>query len=401
MWGHSLHRLAPYNGTFPAALARYFIQAYSDPGQTVLDPFSGSGTTALEACICFRRGIGSDPFPYANLLTHAKVRPLDRRRAEEAIRWLVDNLPRTTPSLENEGITPFFHAATLRQILRVRAVLKDDITDRGIFLKALMCGVLHGPSKMFLSLPMKDTAASSPRYIENYARDHHLEYPVRDISESLHNKLRRALEDSPPPIRGSALSSDARHLALEDESVDLIVTSPPYLHVLDYSWNHWVRLWFLGADRLQARKTMFLSGNEPKFLAFMGEVLNEMYRVLAPNSACVIVIGDVRSKSGPRVLNAADHVSQLAESVGFGTRCVIADPYPLGSRSFVVYNESRYGVDSDTSPSSFAVPMDRCIVLQKGEATERTFRTPWQALPNRSLESFEGGPLPFRRPESR
>jgi DNA modification methylase len=46
-WGHSLHRLSPYIGGFPPALAHYFIRRFSDVGDTVLDPFSGGGTTPL------------------------------------------------------------------------------------------------------------------------------------------------------------------------------------------------------------------------------------------------------------------------------------------------------------------------------------------------------------------
>lgn len=386
MWGHSLHRLAPYSGTFPAALAHYFIQAYSDPTQTVLDPFSGSGTTALEACLCSRIGVGNDPFPYAHLLTKAKVHALDRDRAISAIEWLRSSLPEGIPSLDNDDIRPFFHPETLRQILRVREVLRDESSDRATFLKALMCGVMHGPSKMFLSLPMKDTAASTPRYIAKYAKEHNLEYPVRDVFDSLQNKLGRAFADPPPVVRGSALACDVRKMKLADESVNLIVTSPPYLHVLDYSWHHWVRLWFLGVDRLEARSKMFLSGHEPKFMAFMEDALREMYRVLAPDSACVIVVGDVRSKTGKRVLNAADALVAIARRVGFDVRMVVDDPYPLGARSFVVYNELRYGLDSGLKPEAFAVPLDRCLVLQKGEAEERNFSPPWEPSASGPLE---------------
>ncbi|MFZ0830248.1 MAG: DNA methyltransferase [Thermoplasmata archaeon] len=392
MWGHSLHRLAPYNGTFPPALAHYFVQAYSDPGQTVLDPFSGSGTTALEACLCARIGVGNDPFPYANILTHAKVKPLGQKDAAQAIRWLAKSISKKSPQLDNPDIGPFFHPKTLRQVLAVREFLRDRDSDSAIFLKALMCGVLHGPSKMFLSLPMKDTAASSTRYIQKYAREHRLVYPLRDVFESLENKLRRAMADPTPIVRGTATGFDARKMGLEDESVNLIVTSPPYLHVLDYSWNHWVRLWFLGEDRLEARGRMFLSGNEPKFMAFMEDALREMFRVLAPDSVCVVVVGDVRNKNGTGIINLAEKLVPLAAKVGFGTRSVIADPYPLGARSFVVYNESRYNFDSDTDPETCAVPLDRCLVLQKGRATERTFRVPWEVRSQNPLENFSSAP---------
>ena len=65
MWGHSLHKIAPYIGSYPPCLPHYFIGTYSDPGDVVLDPFSGSGTTALEALLMQRQAIASDAFPYA------------------------------------------------------------------------------------------------------------------------------------------------------------------------------------------------------------------------------------------------------------------------------------------------------------------------------------------------
>ena len=60
-------------GSFPAGLPRYFIEQFSEPGDVVVDPFSGRGTTALEACLAGRVGIGVDLNPLAALLTDVKV----------------------------------------------------------------------------------------------------------------------------------------------------------------------------------------------------------------------------------------------------------------------------------------------------------------------------------------
>ncbi len=67
--------MCSYMGSFPAGLPRYFIEQFSAPGDVVLDPFSGRGTTALEACIAGRVGLGVDLNPLAALLTDAKVAP--------------------------------------------------------------------------------------------------------------------------------------------------------------------------------------------------------------------------------------------------------------------------------------------------------------------------------------
>jgi len=75
LWGHSFHPMCSYLASFPAALAHAFIARWSRPGDVVLDPFSGRGTTPLQACAEGRIGVGNDLNPFAYLLSSAKVEP--------------------------------------------------------------------------------------------------------------------------------------------------------------------------------------------------------------------------------------------------------------------------------------------------------------------------------------
>ena len=81
LWGHSFHPMCSYLASFPAALTHAFIARYSRPGDVVLDPFSGRGTTPLQACAEGRVGVGNDLNPFAHLLTAAKVEPATRAQA--------------------------------------------------------------------------------------------------------------------------------------------------------------------------------------------------------------------------------------------------------------------------------------------------------------------------------
>src|SRR4051812_38532173 len=81
LWGHTFHPMCSYLASFPAALTHAFIARYSRPGDVVLDPFSGRGTTALQACAEGRIGLGNDLNPFAHLLTAAKVEPATRAQA--------------------------------------------------------------------------------------------------------------------------------------------------------------------------------------------------------------------------------------------------------------------------------------------------------------------------------
>ncbi|HEV8054589.1 MAG TPA: DNA methyltransferase, partial [Candidatus Limnocylindrales bacterium] len=71
LWGHSFHPMCSYLASFPASLAHAFIARYSRPGDVVLDPFSGRGTTSLQAAAEGRIGVGNDLNPFAHLLTAA------------------------------------------------------------------------------------------------------------------------------------------------------------------------------------------------------------------------------------------------------------------------------------------------------------------------------------------
>ena len=81
LWGHAFHPMCSYLASFPAALTHAFIARYSRPGDVVLDPFSGRGTTPLQACAEGRIGVGNDLNPFAHLLTAAKVQPATKADA--------------------------------------------------------------------------------------------------------------------------------------------------------------------------------------------------------------------------------------------------------------------------------------------------------------------------------
>src|SRR6266487_5806711 len=98
LWGHAFHPMCSYLASFPAALAHAFIGRYSRRGDVVLDPFSGRGTTALQACAEGRIGVGNDLNPLAHLLTAAKVQPATP--AEAATRLAALRLGWATSSAE-------------------------------------------------------------------------------------------------------------------------------------------------------------------------------------------------------------------------------------------------------------------------------------------------------------
>jgi len=387
-WGHRLHKLSPYVGGFPAQLARFFILNLSDPGQTVYDPFSGRGTTILEALLCGRAAVGSDAFEYAYLLSRAKAEPLSDAELERYLRIklaeaaAVDN--RRFKLLDNDDLRVFFSDYTLDQLVRLREVLQGDESREATFTKAIVCGVLHGPSKMFLSAPQKDQTSSTVGYVRRYLEKHGVERPERDIFESVMNKAGRSQLRALPGARGSVHRADARAVPLADGSVDLIVTSPPYMAVLDYAWNNWLRLWWLGCDRVDEREKLVLSRREDVYRTFMRGALSEMFRVLGPDGVAVIVVGDVKSAGG-RIVNSALLIAEEALAVGFDASCVIDDVYKLNARSMLVLNSLKWGYDEAAHEAKSSVLIDRCLVLKKGSIRWRWPDIDWYGLHNSRL----------------
>lgn len=388
-WGHSLHKLSQYIGQFPPSLAHYFIRQYTNPGQMVFDPFSGGGTTVLESLLLDRQAAAIDAFGYAQTLSHAKARPMDLQSFDRYLRAKIKQSakqPGKLALLDDPNLRIFYSDKTLDQILRLRAVLKGDESDEAIFLKGVVSGILHGPSAMFLSLSMKDTVSSTPGYVERYVKEHGLVKPERDLYECAMNKARRCLSAGIPGRKGQIFRGDARSVPLPDESVDFILTSPPYMSVLDYPWNNWLRVWWLGDDRRTEQKKLMRSGVEQTYRQFMREVCVEMFRILKPNSAFVIVVGDVkktRANGVTSVINSALLIGEEAREAGFEVESILNDTYKLNNRPLLVFNALKWEYDASEHKERSSVLIDRILILRKGRRLRTNdFRVDWQ---NRSV----------------
>jgi hypothetical protein len=317
-WGHPWHSMCSYLAMFPPALPRYLIEQCSKPGDVVLDPFSGRGTTPLEACLAGRIGIGSDANPLAAVLTGAKVRPpaldgLFDRLASLKKRYSRGRVPNSAPP---EIRMLFDGRRTLPQLLFLRSAL-DRRLPCDQFLLATLCGILHGnhpkdpTMSRTLSISMPNTFSMSPGYIRRYKRDHHLrKYPF-DVFSLLERRLHFLFRDGAPPQQGAAAELDVRRLAkwIPRDSVALVVTSPPYLNVVRYGKFNWIRLWLLQStiEDVDARLRVEASDHSlrladrlrfPAYCAFLEAALTQCSLVLRPGGLCALVIGDIETPDG-------------------------------------------------------------------------------------------------------
>lgn len=330
----TLHQIAPYIGKMKSTMARSLIEFSSKPGDTVLDPFVGSGVIALESLMAGRNTISSDINPYAIVLTRAKLfAPSSLNAAlslakhylkcakEEYAEVNIDDAP--------DWVRGFFHPETLREALALTRVLRKD---KQYFLLGCLLGILHHQRPGFLSYP----ASHAVPYLRTlkFPRDRFPElYKYRDVRSRLFKKIGRAYRRFPNIDKSSLRKcylKDAESLRLPEESVDAVVTSPPYMNALDYVRDNRLRLWFLGYDNLNG-----LGQHSPKnvheFHELMRRSLRMIQGVLRPKRRCVMVVGEVRKSDF--TIDTADVLLNVAEKIGgYDCEAIIEDCVPQDRR---------------------------------------------------------------------
>jgi hypothetical protein len=247
---------------FPEQFVREQIVKFTAPGEYVLDPFSGRGTTLLEALTLGRQAAAIDINPVAYCISAAKADvPSLGQVLAELSEIENDYGVAHAQSLEHErrALPPFFrrafYATTLRQILFLRRELDWQRERTHRFISALVLGSLHGEmdkSSSYFSNQMPRTISTKPRYSLRYWRKHGLWPRKRRVFEILRSRAVLRLSGDIPVRRGLVKLGDARAAATAfpklRNRIKLVVTSPPYLNVTNYEEDQWLRLWFLGYE---------------------------------------------------------------------------------------------------------------------------------------------------------
>ena len=364
-WGHSMQTMCSYHGMFPAKVAHYFIQRYSRPGDVVLDPFSGRGTVPLQARVEGRVAVCNDLNPLAYVLSHAKVNPPSWDSVQDFLTSLEKGYRRsgagepTAPA----DIRMLYHPNTLRQLCYVRGhLLSKPITEWSpdeLMISGALAGIMHGSHRrdgtsQYLSISMPNTFSMSPTYVEKYIRDNRLVPPEQDVFECLRDKLARLYLDDISGLPGRAYHLDATSLlkgrSLRANSVDLIVTSPPYLQVVNYGTANWIRLWLLGLDEVGrehgvGRKRLDAALDHGHTYAsyrnFLLRTLQGVRRVLTKHGVAAIVIGDVADPGkDPRPL-AAQIWNDVGSDTGLELLELVEDHLPIQNKVSRIWRETK------------------------------------------------------------
>lgn len=351
----SLHEVS-YRACFKPQLPRFFIERLTQPGDLVYDPFMGRGTTVLEAVLLGRQAAGCDINPLSTILVRPRLeapRMEEIQRRLEVIGWNYDEaLP--------EDFLVFYHPQTLRQICALREALCESRSSVDAWIRMVATNRLTGHSKGFFSVytlpPNQAVSIQSQRRINEQRK----QVPdSRDVAALILRKSRSLL---------SKLSSDERSTlatwgpksflltgscdetpAIPDASVTLVVTSPPFLDVVDYETDNWLRCWFNHIDPQSIKLWMFKRVEE--WSRRMTMVFSELNRILKHEGFVAFEVGEVRSGK----LKLEDFVISAAEEAGLKPVLVLVNQQEFTKTS------NCWGV----SNMSKGTNTNRVVLLQK------------------------------------
>lgn len=292
---HSIHEVS-YRACFKPQLPAFFIDRLTEPEGTVYDPFMGRGTTPIQASLMGRRAIGNDINPLSTLLTRPRISPPSLSDVTQRLR----DVPWENGEEEPSDLLAFYHPETLRQITALRSYLLEreasgslDHTDDWIRMVAI--NRLTGHSTGFFSvysLPPNQAVSVSAQLKINEARKQ--TPPERSVPNIILKKSRSLLKDHLPSMAPvSFLTGPADSSGLPEASIDLVVTSPPFLDVVQYAADNWLRCWFAGIDADQVPISMHKKVEH--WEAFTAGVLADLAHVVRPGGHIAYEVGEVRN----------------------------------------------------------------------------------------------------------
>lgn len=342
----SLHEIS-YRACFKPLLPRFFIKRLTSHGDFVYDPFMGRGTAVLEGALLGRNVIGCDINPLSSVMLLPRLYP--PKIEEVALRLNEIDL------IYNEDIPQallvFYHPETLRELLALRQYLTFkkmqnafDLYDAWI--EMVMLSRLTGHSKGFFSVytlpPNQAVSIQSQQKINEKLNQ---TPPYRNVKDIIYNKSKTLLKtlsfDEETELyqygkKAMLITGDCENTPqIGNESIDLIITSPPFLDTVDYKKDNWLRCTFAGIDMNTVNISLYRKADD--WRDKMTAVFGEFRRVLKKDGLIAFEVGEIRKGT----LKMEDLVLESAEKCGLNPVMIV-----INSQTFTKTSKC-WGVDNN------------------------------------------------------
>jgi DNA methylase len=365
----SWHSMCSYLGSFPPPLANYFIRYFTKNGDIVFDPFAGRGTTPLEARILNRKSIATDLNPIALALCEAKNASLTKEeiflRIYELEKKYDTSLYQQEANAQPVEVHLIFHPRTLAQLCYLRRKLLKSENQVDKYLIGITLGVLHGGERAngtsgYASIDMPNTFSMSPAYVRKFVQTNQLNRFYRDVFGLLREKTERLYKKHKGIKQvGVVIKANAKHLSKVEElepfhkKVNLILTSPPYLGIVNYAKQNWIRGWFLNQDPEKVSEVLDDDLNLDEWIVFSRTYVEQLKEFMHKEGIAVFVIGDVAKSKTSVIPLAREFCLMVKENKFFQNVWCINDAIEDADKTTRIWG--------DTKGSATAT--DRIVIL--------------------------------------
>ena len=321
---NSIHEIS-YRACYKPQLPRFFIDIFTKENDVVYDPFAGRGTTLIEAGLMGRNIVSNDVNALSKILTIPRLNIPSINQIEQRLDEIV--FEKVEADID---VSMFFHKDTELEIVSLKNQLTDSAVDNWI--RMVATNRLTGHSSGFFSgytLPPNQAASQKSQKTINKRLD--IVPPYKNTKEIILKKTRSLLRNINPEIieKLKIIGSSAVFSSLDsrktyhihDSSVNLTVTSPPFLNIVRYANDNWLRCWFNNINVSEVESKISLCRNVESWSELMQGVFNELYRITVPGGWIAFEVGELDNGK----IRLDENVVPLGISSGFNCAGVMVN----------------------------------------------------------------------------
>ncbi len=361
---NSIHEVS-YRACFKPQLPAFFINNLTQENDFVYDPFLGRGTTVIEAGLLNRQVVGNDINPLSKILAEPRFLIPDLYELQKYL----ENIPFEENLKADIDLSMFYHPKTESEIVSLRRYILQKEKNGTLnaldkWIRMVATNRLTGHSKGFFSVYTMppNQAVSQERQIKiNQKRNQKPDY--RNVKDLILRKTKTLIKDITPNDRlrlnethktAIFLNKDVRNTKeIPADSIQLTVTSPPFLNIVQYAKDNWLRGWFNGIDIDEIEQKITMSKTVEQWSEVMQAVFDELFRITKPGGYVAFEVGEV--KNGKIKLD--EYVVPLGVKSGFKTEAIIINEQEFTKTANI------WGVKNNSKGTN----SNRIVLFKKGK----------------------------------